>query len=651
MPAPAPPPVAVEGVHKRFEIPREQVNTLKERALHPFRRGATDTLHALRGVSFAVAPGEFFGIVGRNGSGKSTLLKCLAGIYGVDSGAIYVNGRMSTFIELGVGFNPDLPARDNAMLNATMLGLSPREARRRFDSVIDFAELREFIDLKIKNYSSGMLVRLAFSVMIHVDAEILLIDEVLAVGDAAFQQKCFDEFERIHASGATVLFVTHDMDAVRRFCDRALLLEHGRPVMLGDPERVGERYLDLNFSMQAREAERIAAEAEESGGEAEESGGEAEQSGGGGVEGEDGWTSGAPAWGGNGHGERAVALSAPLATPGTEQVALAEAPAPEARSAAPEARGASPEASAPEAHSASPEASAATPAAPPRAEQLGRRIKGPSALGSDPRRLLHLTWALAKTEFKLKFFGSVLGYLWQLMRPLLLFGVIYVVISASKLADGSQPFYPASLLLGIVLFTFFSESSGGAVSSLVDRENLVRKIEFPRLAVPLSIVVTALLNLSLNLLPVLIFLLAAGSAPHWSWLALPLVLAALACLSAGLGMILSVGFVRYRDVRPIWEVVLQMTFYASGIFIALAGLKAVDVLGVRVDLGRVLLANPFAALLQEARHVFISPSYPSAASAIGGDALLLIPIGITVAVIVGGFLIFDRRAPSVAEQL
>jgi ABC-type polysaccharide/polyol phosphate transport system ATPase subunit len=259
----APPPVAVEGVHKRFEIPREQVNTLKERALHPFRRSATDTLHALRGVSFAVQPGEFFGIVGRNGSGKSTLLKCLAGIYSVDSGGIYINGPMSTFIELGVGFNPDLPARDNALLNATMLGLSPREARKRFDSVIDFAELREFVDLKIKNYSSGMLVRLAFSVMIHVDAEILLIDEVLAVGDAAFQQKCYDEFERIHSSGATVLFVTHDMTAVQRFCDRALLLEHGRPVELGDPEHVGNRYLELNFSEQAREVEKVAAAAEE----------------------------------------------------------------------------------------------------------------------------------------------------------------------------------------------------------------------------------------------------------------------------------------------------------------------------------------------------------------------------------------------------
>jgi ABC-type polysaccharide/polyol phosphate transport system ATPase subunit len=262
MPHGSPPPIFVDQVHKRFEIPREQVSTLKERALHPFRRSATDTLQALRGVSFAVEPGEFFGIVGRNGSGKSTLLKCLAGIYGVDSGSIYVNGPMSTFIELGVGFNPDLPARDNALLNATMLGLSPREARSRFDSVIDFAELGDFVDLKIKNYSSGMLVRLAFSVMIHVDAEILLIDEVLAVGDAAFQQKCYDEFERIRKSGATVLLVTHDMSAVQRFCDRALLLEHGRTVELGDPEHVGNRYLELNFSQQAREAEETAAETE-----------------------------------------------------------------------------------------------------------------------------------------------------------------------------------------------------------------------------------------------------------------------------------------------------------------------------------------------------------------------------------------------------
>jgi ABC-type polysaccharide/polyol phosphate transport system ATPase subunit len=250
------PAVRVSAVSKDFSVPHEHVHTLKERVLHPLRRQRVETLHALRDVSFDVAPGEFFGIVGRNGSGKSTLLKCLAGIYAVDGGAIYVNGRLSTFIELGVGFNPDLPARDNVMLNATMLGLSPREAVKRFDEVIAFAELEDFVDLKLKNYSSGMEVRLAFSVMIQVDADILVIDEVLAVGDAAFQQKCFDEFARIRERGRTVLLVTHDMGAVQRFCDRAMLLENGRMVEMGDPEHVGNRYLELNFSESARGGER-----------------------------------------------------------------------------------------------------------------------------------------------------------------------------------------------------------------------------------------------------------------------------------------------------------------------------------------------------------------------------------------------------------
>jgi len=249
------PAIVVDGVSKSFRLPRERVHTLKERALHPLRRPQFDELKALRDVSFAVESGEFFAVVGRNGSGKSTLLKCMAGIYGTDAGRIFVNGQMSTFIELGVGFNPDLPARENVMINATMLGLSPREARNRFDRVIDFAELREFTEVKLKNYSSGMLVRLAFSVMIQVDADILLIDEVLAVGDAAFQQKCFEEFERIKRSNTTVLLVTHDMGAVERFCDRAMLLEHGRQVEMGGPHRIGMRYLQLNFSEEARAQE------------------------------------------------------------------------------------------------------------------------------------------------------------------------------------------------------------------------------------------------------------------------------------------------------------------------------------------------------------------------------------------------------------
>lgn len=257
------PAVVVDGVSKRFRLPREQVHTLKERALHPFRNPGYDDLRALRDVSFMVRKGEFFGICGRNGSGKSTLLKCLAGIYGTEHGRIWVNGRMSTFIELGVGFNPDLPARDNVLINATMLGLSPREARRRFDAVMDFSELRDYAELKLKNYSSGMLVRLAFAVMIQVDAEVMLIDEVLAVGDASFQQKCFEEFENIRSRGCTVLLVTHDMPSVQRFCDRAMLLEHGQVMITGDTDVVGNRYLELNFSEEAR-AEAAGREVEES---------------------------------------------------------------------------------------------------------------------------------------------------------------------------------------------------------------------------------------------------------------------------------------------------------------------------------------------------------------------------------------------------
>src|SRR5918999_1694776 len=239
--------VQVADVAKEFRLPHERVHTLKERALHPFRRTGVDLLKALDRVSFAVEEGEFFGIVGRNGSGKSTLLKCLAGIYRVDGGEIRMRGRLSTFIELGVGFNPDLAARDNVLINGIMLGLSPKKALRRFDRIIEFAELEEFVDLKLKNYSSGMQVRLAFSVRIQVDADVLLIDEVLAVGDASFQQKCFDEFQRLRDEGKTIVLVTHDMGAVRRFCHRAMLMERGEAVITGDPERVGSRYLELNF--------------------------------------------------------------------------------------------------------------------------------------------------------------------------------------------------------------------------------------------------------------------------------------------------------------------------------------------------------------------------------------------------------------------
>ena len=240
------PVVVARSVSKTFTVPEERRQTLKERALHPRHKVRRQTFQALNDVSFDISSGEFFGIAGKNGSGKSTLLKCLAGIYQAD-GDIWCRGRLSTLIELGVGFNQEMAARDNVVMNGIMLGLSPREARKRYESVIEFAELQEFKDLKLKNYSSGMHVRLAFSVAVQVDADILMVDEVLAVGDAAFQQKCYDVFNDLRDKGRTIVFVTHDMGALQRFCHRALLLERGNPVCIGAPHEIASRYLEINF--------------------------------------------------------------------------------------------------------------------------------------------------------------------------------------------------------------------------------------------------------------------------------------------------------------------------------------------------------------------------------------------------------------------
>jgi ABC-type polysaccharide/polyol phosphate transport system ATPase subunit len=243
-------PVVIEarGIEKTFRIPTHRIDSFKERMVHPFARAEYRVLEALRGVSFDVHSGEFFGIVGRNGSGKSTLLKILASIYRADAGSIRMAGTPAPFIELGVGFNPELSARENVVLNGVMMGLSQREARQRLDAVLDFAELAEFVDLKLKNYSSGMLVRLAFSVMIQSEADILLIDEVLAVGDAAFRQKCEEVFRRMRDDHRTVVLVTHDMTAVHTYCHRAMLLEEGSLTYIGDSDEAGRQYLRTNFA-------------------------------------------------------------------------------------------------------------------------------------------------------------------------------------------------------------------------------------------------------------------------------------------------------------------------------------------------------------------------------------------------------------------
>jgi len=283
--------------------------------------------------------------------------------------------------------------------------------------------------------------------------------------------------------------------------------------------------------------------------------------------------------------------------------------------------------------------------------ELGRPIRGPRALTDDWSRFWHLTYHIARNEFKLRFFGSALGYVWQLMRPLLLFGVLYVFFT--KVAHVNQEgvpgseFYGAQLLGSIVLFTFFAEATGGAVRSVVDRENLVRKIQFPRMVIPLSVVMLASFNLALNLVVVLGFALLEGVRPMLSWLELPLIVAMLALFATGLAMLLSAMFVYFRDMQPIWDVVTQILFYASPVIISVETVKE----KVSEAVFHLYMLNPLAVVFQQFRHAMINHGTPSAGQALGSWAALLGPVAIVLAFVALGFWVFNRSAPLVAENL
>jgi ABC-type polysaccharide/polyol phosphate transport system ATPase subunit len=221
--------IEVAGVSKAFRIPHEQRVFFRDYFIHPFRRMTYERNQALDDVSFSVEQGEFFGVVGPNGGGKSTLLRTLAGL-------------VSPFIELGVGFNLELNARDNIRINATLAGLTRRQIDEKFDEILAFSELERFVDQKVKNYSSGMLVRLAYSIAIQIPFDVLLLDEVLAVGDQAFQEKCFATFDRIKGEGKTVVFVSHALELMERFCDRVLLLQGGGVQAVGPPGEIVDLY-------------------------------------------------------------------------------------------------------------------------------------------------------------------------------------------------------------------------------------------------------------------------------------------------------------------------------------------------------------------------------------------------------------------------
>jgi ABC-2 type transport system permease protein len=289
-------------------------------------------------------------------------------------------------------------------------------------------------------------------------------------------------------------------------------------------------------------------------------------------------------------------------------------------------------------------------------ESLGRPIRGPRALTDDWTRFWHLTYNIARNEFKLKFFGSALGSVWQVMRPLLLFGVLYVFfVVISKVGGGDKPgeaFYGVQLLGSIVLFGFFGEATGGAVRSVVDRENLVRKIQFPRLVIPLSITLLGLFNLAMNLVVVLIFALISGVTPMLSWLELPLILIVLILFSTGIAMWLSAMFVKFRDIQPIWEVFTQVLFYASPVIIPVESVREKLAHG-QVDqiLWHIYLLNPLVTVFQQFRHAMVNHATLSAGQILGGWIHLLEPLGIVALTFAIGFWVFNRSAPSVAENL
>jgi ABC-2 type transport system permease protein len=382
-----------------------------------------------------------------------------------------------------------------------------------------------------------------------VDADVLLIDEVLAVSDAAFQDKCFEEFARMKERGRTILFVTHDMDVMERFCDRALLLERGEVVDVGEPVAIAEQYRTINRDDSARRT--------------------------------------------LGEGQRRPARGF-----WDERRAKAR----------------------------------------PKASRYA-----PSALGGELRQFLRLTRVLATMDFKQHHLGSMLGAVFSVTRPVLMFVVLFLVFDrVAKFGDGVEH-YPLYLLMAIMLWTFFSEATAGGLVCLARGEALLRKLRFPRMALPLSAVGKALLNLAVNLVPVIVLAAALGVEARLSWLELPVLVALLVILATGLAMLLSVLYVRYRDVSQIWSLMLQLLFFGSAILYVITRFPE--------DVQRWMAVNPLAMIFTEMRRALIEPSAPSAAEVVGGPEMLLIPVGITVTVFVLGFWAFKRQSPRVAELL
>jgi ABC-type polysaccharide/polyol phosphate transport system ATPase subunit/ABC-type polysaccharide/polyol phosphate export permease len=559
MPPPSqapPPPGATElairllGVTKFFRVLAEPAGSVRERVLHPRQRNRGSLLPSLNDISLEIQRGSCVGIVGRNGSGKSTLLRCIAGIYVPDSGEVSVAGRLAPFIELGVGFDPAISARENVITSGILFGLRTRDVRARVDEIFRYAELERFTAVKLKNYSTGMAARLAFSVTTHIDADVLLFDEVIATGDLAFQRRCFERFAQLRAEGRTLVLVTHDMDAVQSLCDRVLLLDEGSIVWDGDPAEAVDRYDAINLGP-----------------------GEAAQ-----------------AQVGRRRGQRSLGERW------------------------------------------------AAPAQHPTGRPVIRETRG------GWRRLAVVAGRLAVVEYRLKYTDAALGYAWALMRPLATFAVLDLVFTRVAHFDAGVPHYAVYLLAALVLWTFFLDATDTSVFALVNNGELLRKLPLPRSALPLAVVMRALLDLGMNLIAVSVFVVASGISPSLRWIELPFLVLFLAGVATGLALLLSSLYVRLRDVDQLWSVLGQMLFYASPILYVASALPHAIVRPL-------VLLNPLAAVFTQMRFALLGGGAPSAATVAGGTFWLLIPCGVGCATVAGGMIAFRRIAPRAAEQL
>lgn len=658
--------VHVRGLSKAFSVPRHRAWTIKERLRHPIASFGHDRFEALHDISFDVAPGEFFAVIGRNGCGKSTLLRCIAGIHEPDAGEVDVRGRLAPFIELGVGFHPMLNAPDNVTLAGTLMGLRPADARSRFPRVISFAELEEFVELPIANYSSGMALRLAFSTSFQVDADVLLFDEVLAVGDELFQRKCLETFERLIAEGRTIVYVSHNLETVRQFADRVLLLDHGCAIEIGAPDEVIEVY-------QRRNRERQRSHGLRPGGPR-------------------GWGEIVDVWLQSGDGERTSAVARGedarfsfVLRPNREMerpvmgfalrdsddnIVLSETDSWRRRTrelvragepltfSADFPRRLDPGDYQASALLASPGETGMVEARErsvrvrvreePRRGAWGAPALAPGDSEHDARRLRlrrfsDVTLVLARAEFKLRYLDSAIGYVWALVQPLLMYLVLYLIWTRVIHTGTNVSDYRLKLLLGLALFTFFTEATGHALPALVTKGSMLRKVPFPPLAVPLSSVLTSAFVYGLSLIIVVGFILFSGISPTAAWLEMIPLLALLVVFTVGVGLALSLLYVGLRDIQPIWVVVSRLLFFLTPVFypveIASRGLQ------------HVLMLNPLAVVIEQARHVMIDPAAPTAAAAAGGTLLLAVPIVGSIALVVAGILVYRSRARRLVERI